>query len=276
MSRVRASEIALEATLSGVLGESIQHVDDGSRPRMHDADIMYRDGRIAALEITTVADPQALEMASFPHALELPDSAFCWDVRYPVRRVLRKDIETYIPPLVKWLELLGLERADEMPGFLRVTPEWRWIERSGVRLMRYPGTSKPGRAYVLPEGIGGTVDEHLRGLADWIESIQSERVWTDDVSKLVDSERDELHLFLRLHDSAIPFSIFSGLWDPEEIESRSPVNMSPLTDLWLFTGYGTTLTRWSSGSGWITHRITENSREAILDIKPSALEEPES
>lgn len=249
----RLHERFIEEVVRRVTGAAVEHVDDGSVPGQYDARLTYPDGRLAALEMTTLADEAALEMLAFPIELELPETPHWWDLRYPRGRVLRKDIKRHVPALVRWLDQLDIDNADKVESWLRVAPEWRWYERSGVRLRRYGTTSRGGRVDVLPDSFGGVVDDKLEGLADWIESLQGEQWWRDNTAKVARSGYEELHLAVRLHDSKVPFGIFAGLWNPEEIRSREPSGMAPLTDLWLVVGYGDTVTRWSSGSGWTVH-----------------------
>lgn len=84
----------------------------------------------------------------------------------------------------------------------------------------------------------------------WTNSaLQAEPSWSENVVKLASSGYSELHLAIRLHDSQVPFGLFAGLWNPEEIRSADPSGIGPLTDLWLVIGYGNAVTRWSSGQG---------------------------
>jgi hypothetical protein len=244
----------IEEVIRRATGLEVEHVDDGSRPRMFDALIRYPDGREAALEMTTVGDRAVMQMRAFPQELEIPTTPHWWDFRYPPTGVRRRDIERHVPKLIEWLDQFDVADAENLPSFLRVTEEARWYESAGVKLRRFGHTSKGGRVDILPDSWGGGVDEKLRTLADWIEELQLQPWWADNVAKVAASGRDELHLALRVHDSGAPFPIWSGLWDPEEVTSRDPNGMAPLTDLWLVGGQGTTVVRWSRGEGWRIHR----------------------
>ncbi len=253
----------MEEVIRRVTGLPVEHVDDGAVSGYHDAEIYYPDGGVAAVEMTTLSDPVALEMLSFPIELELPETPHWWDFRYPPSRVLRRDIERHVPALVRWLDLLDLDDADKAEDVIYGTAEWAWYERTAVRLRRFSGTSRGGRVDVLPEGSGGAIDEYLEGLAGWVESLQAEPIWIDNVAKLARSGHEELHLAFRLHESRVPFSIWSALWDADEIRSPDPSGMDPLTDLWLFVGYGTTVTRWSREVGWTSHVFRGDGMSAI-------------
>lgn len=255
----RSHERFIEEVVRRVTGALVEHVDDGSVDGLYDARLTYPDGRAAALEMTTLVEPAAMEMLSFPTKLEVPETPHWWDLRYPKGRVSRREIERHIPALVRWLDELDLDDAQEVEDWMKVTPEWEWYDRTGLRLRRYSGASQGGRVDVLPDSFGGVVDSGLDGLADWVEALQEEPWWRENVAKVARSGYDELHLGLRLHESKVPFGIFAGLWNPEEVKSRQPTGMEPLTDLWLIIGYGNTVTRWSAGSGWSVHVYNESN-----------------
>jgi hypothetical protein len=249
MRKPRPEEIFLEEVVRRVTGAVVEHVDDGSAPGMVDALIFYPDGRMAALEITTVGNRKHLEMESFDHMLEVPGTPHWWDLRYP-GPLSRRDIERHIPVLIGWMDRLGFEDVSELGKLLAGWPEWQWYENAGVQLRRYKGASTGGRVDILPMGGGGFVDERLEGLCEWVESQQGESWWTSNVEKLARSGHSELHLAVRLHESGMPFPMWMGLWNPTLIQTPEPTGMGPLTDLWILPAYGQTVTRWSARTGW--------------------------
>ena len=250
MAVPRPYELWIEEMIRRAMDVDVEHLDDGSTSGMVDALILYADGSAASVEITTIAEQVALEAAAFPTSIEVQSHGW-WELRYGNPRTSRKDVDRFGRALVRLLEALELTDAAELPeSVLSGLPEGRWLVREGVSLRRYAGVARGGRLDVLPAAMGGGVDEYLVGLADWVEDVQETPAWQDNLSKLVRSGRDELHLALRIHSSGMPFALWSALWDPEEVRSRSPRNMEPLTHLWLFVGTGTTVTRWDSMSGW--------------------------
>jgi hypothetical protein len=248
-TRHRPEEVFIEEVIRRVTGAEVKHVDDGSAPGMIDALISYSDGHTAALETTTVADPKHLQMESFEITLKVPQTPYWWDLRYP-KPLRRKEIETYVPTLIGWMDQLGFHDAKQLENVLSGREEWAWYVRSGVKLRRYEGTTNGGRVEILPDGGGGVVDEYLEGLSEWVEGQQSEDWWTSNVAKLARSGYSELHLAVRLHQSGMPFPTWMGLWDPIEIRSREPNGMEPLSDFWIIPAYGHTVTRWSRSAGW--------------------------
>ena len=89
---------------------------------------------------------------------------------------------------------------------------------------------------VLPDAEGGAVYEHLDELPQWLAVRLCEPDLTDKIAKLRTTERDELHLFLRIHDTAMPFSLYYPLAFSDYVPSHplsvllmnSPACGSPL------------------------------------------------
>ena len=239
-----------------MLGVEVEHADDNRVPGHFDARISYGDGREAALEVTTIGDPKAIEMLSKGTELLIPATRIAWDLRYPVS-VRMKDVQRHIPEIICWCDQFGFTDPRRLrEGYLSM-PAMRWYERSGVRLMGMPTARRGGVVYVLPEGSGGIVDDELRGLPAWIESQQTAPWFADNRAKLARSGIKELHLFVRVHDTGLPFSLFAGLIDPIQIRATDPRGMAPLTDLWLLPPYGQIATRWSSVEGWSVHSYSD-------------------
>ncbi|HOW01051.1 MAG TPA: hypothetical protein PLY19_06230 [Rhodoglobus sp.] len=246
-------ELFFEDVIRRVTGDTVEHVDDGSAPGMVDALIRRKDGSIAALEITTIAENEAMQMESFSLELEVPETPHWWDLRYPGLSLTRKDLKVHAPALIRWLDQLDLDDAEKLGDWIRSTPEGQWYQRTGIRLRRYPGASGGGRVDILPKGSGSASDSYLEGLADWVESIQSTRHWIDNVAKLERSGYEELHLAIRAHESGMPKSLWMGMWTSGEIRSRQPEGMGQLASLWVLTAWGRTLVQWSRGTGWRSH-----------------------
>lgn len=249
----RPYERFMRIVLSRSLGVPVEHVDDGSRPGHHDAEIRYPDGRVAAVEFTTVGDPDALTMDRFPTSLEVPDTPFWWTLRYPVRGVSWRELRQHVPTLVQWLDRLEIRDAADARSHLRGSPEWDWLERNDLSLRHFGPTKNGRRVDVLPDSFGGVVDVNYLGLLPWIDGLQREHWWAENVAKLERSGRAELHLALRAHESGLPFGILSALMDGRQILGEEPRKMEPLTDFWIVAHYGRSAAHWSRGRGWTVH-----------------------
>lgn len=251
-----------------VLNVDVAHVDDNSAAGQFDALITHRDGRTAALEITTVADPRVLEMESFKPVLEVPDAEGIWIFRHP-GHVQMRAARRHVPTLVRWCCAVGALGTVVLPDEFKDTVPMRWLRQSRSRLDRIRAKEDvPGRVHLMAEPIGGTSDSHLENLSYWVEEKQLEPWFAENQTKLARSGLEEQHLFLRVHSSAIPYSLYDGLLAPEEdVLADRPEGMGSITDLWLMTDFGRQVTRWSAETGWSTHDF--GSIAELRDTEPS-------
>ena len=62
MTELRGDEKVVAATIAATLGLRVEQHDDGSRPGMHDLNIVTADGGPAAVEVTAAADPDSIQL----------------------------------------------------------------------------------------------------------------------------------------------------------------------------------------------------------------------
>jgi len=62
MTELRDEEKVVAATIAATLGLRVEQHDDGSRPGMHDLNIMAVEGGPAAVEVTAAADPDSIHL----------------------------------------------------------------------------------------------------------------------------------------------------------------------------------------------------------------------
>jgi hypothetical protein len=246
-------EAAYERFIARVLHARVEHFDDGSVNGMVDALIYREDRAVAALEVTTVADETVMEMESFDIHIDLPESAYWWDVRYPGASLNQKELKRHLAAVVRLLDAEGLDDAIKLDVSDRSAPEIRWVRENEVRVRRWGAREGGGRAAVLPEASGSFVDERLEGLTDWVLSVQNEPWWTSNVGKLASSGYTELHLAVELHQSGVPAPLWFAFWGGAEIAAQPLTGIEPLTDLWLHGGGGGRVVHWSSQPGWESH-----------------------
>lgn len=258
----RNYERFLRGVLSRSIGADVEQVDDGSRNGMHDAEVRYPDGRIAAVEFTSIGERAAFQMQSLPTELLIPSTPFWWTLRYELSGVLWRDVERHVPVLVAVLDQYGMRDADDLRREFRGLPAWDWYERNDLSLRHFGPVSKGGRVDVLPKASGGVVDSDYLGLNAWVESMQAEPWWGENVAKLARSGRSELHLALRAHDTGVPFSLLAALMDGGPISVGDPSGMDPVTDLWIVIPYGTSAAHWSAREGWAVHNYATPEEDA--------------
>jgi len=107
---------------------------------------------------------------------------------------------------------------------------FQWLQGAAVRLHGFPESNRPGAIDVLPGGGGGAVSEHLDELPSWLAlaaRLSGDAIETK-VKKLRSTGRPELHLFIRVHDTAMPFSLYYPLaWGDAVPGDRVAVSRPP-------------------------------------------------
>lgn len=252
MKGPRRSELFAYRVVANVLGVEVRHHDDGREPGAHDADVLYPDGTTAALEVTSLGDPREAEMYS--HGTELPvPSSRAWDFRYQIGGVRFRDAERHLPILVALCDRFGVEGPEALPLPLR-NAALDWYRARELSLLGFSGVRRTGVAYVLPDGRGGMVGDSLASIGPWLTEQTSDKWFRENAAKLERSGASELHLFVVVMGSGAPFDVVYGLMSGHDVQSAAPCGIEPVTDVWLLSEFGGTVTRWSARSGWTVHR----------------------
>lgn len=90
----------------------------------------------------------------------------------------------------------------------------------------------------------------LEELPAWLAVRLRDSDLTENIDKLRATGREELHLFLRVHDTAMPFSLYDPLAFGDYVPG-SPLNApKDLTGLWLAPAWKNPILWWSARGGW--------------------------
>ncbi len=239
------------------LGVPVEQHDDGSRPRMHDLDILYTDRPPAAVEVTAAADPASIELWNLMNSgdrWQVDGLVGGWLVTLdPVARANR--LRRELPALLKQLEGLGISelRPRRHDGTLE---DAAW--GLGIRSAFQSDTDYPGSIYItleLPrERSGGWVADTGDALAPWIGEFLEDPEHSDVLEKLARSGATERHAFLYLPGfTTAPFSVSDLLMrDGAPLPGVRPQLPTEVTHAWVVstwtTGDGF---RWSPDGGWM-------------------------
>jgi hypothetical protein len=249
--RERSEERFAEEVLRRVLSIEVTSRDDGSKRRMADALFTLPDGTEGALEVTTIGEREALEREAIAAKTDwrVEDGRWAWMVHVG-RGVVMRDLERHLPTLVLNCERAGTPDPRALPNEHRDDEAFRWLCSCDVSMHGFPETSRPGAIDVLPDGGGGAVYEHLDELPLWVAARLREPDLFENVEKLKATGRGELHLFLRIHDTAMPFSLYHPLAWGDYVPSEALDAPSGLTGLWLAPAWKNPILWWSSSQGW--------------------------
>jgi hypothetical protein len=139
-------------------------------------------------------------------------------------------------------------------------PRLQWLADQSLSVMTgYPeqlarDMTNP-HVMVVPLGGGGAVDESLSGFADALRDAFKRPHIVKHFEKLANADADERHLFIPLHDSALPFGIASELVFEDTLPPEAPpvpdsVTHLCVTHLWLAPAGSRRVLLWSRAEGW--------------------------
>lgn len=247
-----------EELLRRVLRVRVTARDDNSLPRMVDALFDLPDGRLGALEVTTIGDEATFEQerlaAKRDWYVEGANWAWVVNANGPMSM---QTLGEHLPAIVLACERQGVTDPAAVAPEAQHLPAFQWLCSTNASLVGLPGSSHPGKVWVLPDGGGGFVSDHLDGLPDWLERRLEEPDLGRKLEKLRATGREEQHLFLRVHDSAMPYDLYDPLAFQTCVPSAPLDPPAELTGLWLVPGWKNPVLWWGAATGW--------RREDVLD-----------
>jgi hypothetical protein len=229
----------------------VQH-DDGTRPGMHDLDVIYGDGRRAAVEVTGAVDAEATEFWNTTVAGKFvePDLVGGWFV---LAKTDARGLREKLPPFLRDLEGAGIR---EFPGRPRQATASLASAPPGVVRATQSPTALPGSIYVHPdlphEQVAGFMGNTGDALADWLADFLRDPARADVRAKLMRSGAAEQHAFVVVSGlSGAPFTA-SGLLIANDAADpvAAPDLPTEITDVWAVSPWDSGVGfRWSSATG---------------------------
>ncbi|MCA1703519.1 MAG: hypothetical protein LC808_09780 [Actinobacteria bacterium] len=200
--------------------------------------------------MTTIGQREALEREAIAKTnWRVEGSRWAWMVHVG-RGVVMRDLERHLPTLVRTCERLGATDPRRVPDLHRRLGAFDWLDESDVSMHRFRETNRPGAIDVLPDGGGGAVHEHLHELPQWLATRLREPDLDEKMQKLRATGRDELHLFLRIHETAMPFALYYPLAWSDGAPHGPLAAPTGLTGLWLAPAWKNPILWWSLSGGW--------------------------
>ena len=247
----RHEERFAQEVLRRVLNITVTDVDDNSVERMSDALFVLPDGTEGALEVTTIGDRAALEIdalaAKGPWVVN--GAQWSWMIHVGAA-VSMRELGNHLSDLVLTCERLGATRPELIRDEVRDRPAFRWLESCDARLDGFPGSNRRGCIEVVRGGDGGAVSDHLNEFPAWLRNRLREPDLSDKIDKLRSTGRFELHLFLRVHDNAMPFALYDPLAFGEAMPTAPLDPPGDLKGVWLAPAWRNPILWWGSTKGW--------------------------
>jgi hypothetical protein len=160
---------------------TVEPHDDGSRPSMYDLKIVYPDGSIGAVEVTTATDGERTGLWREVRKRDLirqePDLMGGWLVRV-LRSARARDLDTHLPGLLRELERDGRKAIRGIKG--STDPFEDLAASLGIIETVQSPTDRKGSIYVMPpegslEQMGGYAPLTGDPLAEWLGDWTNKR-----------------------------------------------------------------------------------------------------
>lgn len=234
-----------------------EHLDDGSRPKTRDFDIVFEDGHRESLEVTTSsrdrpAIQQDRETRRSKHDWSLPSCEYDWSVSIRPTGVSINTLSCQVEPLLARLEELGVTSAwpPPAPG----SPSERVftaLDNLGVEHVHRGPASSHSRASVQPS-LGGAF-----GPDEVTDAVQPEIDECGNREKVAAGRHPRGHLFVWVDwVGGASYAAFGSIIDP----TTAPVTNREINIVWAspalvdFDGETLRSQVWESdGTRWIRH-----------------------
>lgn len=238
------------------LGVVAEAWDVNGRQAEVDAILTYPDGRTAAFEVTKLAADGALwtegALAATNHFWPSVGD-WVWTVSIGAPRDISRLRNTY-EKIIRICEAADVERPHDLLGWSPDTdPDLKWlVQESSSRMTGHrdvPADQWPG-VMVVPQARGGAVDHTMTGFAEALDVEFQQPHIPEHFEKLARADADERHLFVPLHDSALPFAIASELIDETLPPPDPPPVPAHIDYLWIAPRFSRRVLVWSRGDEW--------------------------
>lgn len=263
--RDRIDEASARLIVERVTGARVLLFDvAGAPPRSVDARMEYADGRVGWMEVSSLGSEWEYrllaQLAGAQGRWEKP-GRWSWTITLSHPRELKR-IRSIYRKVILACEHHGVATVDQLPADVIDNDadfEWLWAESTtrffGVALP--PDVSDTStRVRVSPTSGVSNWGRGQGGLVVELNAELERAPLASHVEKLQTTVGDERHLFLHVTQDGVGEGAFYelihfeiGLPESEPL-SDPPSLPDGISHLWLFTGWGKRITRWTRGAGW--------------------------
>lgn len=261
----RRDEQFARAVVARVTGATVTRTDDKHAPAgTVDGRLDYPDGRTGALEISTLGLPSEFELEARIKRLDgkLPmPGRWKWVVRVADPNELPR-IQGIYAKAILTCEAHGVTKVDDLPTLVVSADAdlaWLWAEStSSLFGIKLPDGAQDSSGYIdlsyrpVIAGWQSGPDQVVAG----VNAALTVDPLAKRVTKLLRADGDERHLFLRVTFSGLEESalvrliVHSMSVETAELLQGDPDLPDGVGYLWLLTGWGQRVSRWTRGSGW--------------------------
>lgn len=229
-----------------------------------DGEILYPDGRTAALEITSVeASTNHHLRARIDRMRPAPaPGRLMWTIRPNTVAELERLVSIH-ESVIDICEQHGVRDPEDLPhDVIAADADLLWLAWEGFlgRMSGHAVERSPRVWWMYPietAVFSSEADEIAAGVA---AALQVEPCLSH-VAKLLRDPHDERHLFLIVGSTGLSSAAAFALIEPETIPSVDPDMPDGIDHLWLGPGWGRTVTVWSRGRGWRNEQLADKYSE---------------
>lgn len=264
VTELRREERFAFAVAERVLAATVEPYDIRGRQRAVDASVHYSDGRVAALEVSSIGPEYEAGilhyLASRGHCMSIAGLRRRWLVEVP-RDFHPADMRK-VETALRWCEERGLEHLSDLSGADR---DMDALLTQGVRadIVARPGGAADrveSRAYFLLPVMCGFPGRGMDSLSDELANMLRTPTMRSKLDKLAATGLSERHLVLAVRPSAFSFPVYDRLSFGGPLPDGIPCLPDGLSQVWLFTGIRAGgVVRGISGSGWYRDHPYDNA-----------------
>lgn len=246
------------AIVARILGADVRSLEEPGKPSSPiDAEIVYPNGRTAALEFTSVEDRSRHWLRGRLARLAGPRPApgkLMWTIRPhsvdEIERLLR---------IHEWVILLceqyGVDHPQRLPfEVIEADADLRWLAWDGP-IYRMVGHPEDPEVWWMPPNLWATWGDEGEEIAKGVAEALVAEPCAGHLDKLLKDPREERHLFLLVGEAGLGSAASFSLIEPKSVPTVDPAMPEGVDHLWLAPGWGTTVTVWSRGRGWRNERV---------------------
>lgn len=257
----RRDEAYAAWVIEDVLKVQVEPRDIPGAPRgTVDGEIVYPDGRSAALEITGVESTADRHLRARIDKLK-PTPApgqLTWNLRPNTIAELERLQQVY-PRVVDLCERHGVRNPEELPlDLIAHDADLTWLAWEGFTGMMsgHPMKSDPMVMWMHPI-TSAIFSSEADEIAEGVAAALHVEPCLSHVSKLLRDPHEERHLFLIIGSTGLSNAAAFALIEPDTVPTGDPDLPDGLDHLWLGPGWGSTVTRWSREVGWRNERLSD-------------------
>ena len=262
----RREEAYAAAVVEYVLKARVERRDFPVSPQgTVDAEVIYPDGRSAALEITSVENNRTWHLrARLDRMRPTPaPGKFLWMIRPNTVEELDR-LVTIHERVIDICEEWGVGDPEYLPGdVIAADADLTWLAWEGFlgRMSGHDVSSDPRVywEYPIESAVwGNDADEIVSGLTAVLKIEPS----VGHIAKLLRDPHDERHLFLVVGTTGLSNAAAFALIEPDEVPTVDPELPIGLDNLWLGPGWGETVTMWNRVRGWSNETARQQPDDA--------------